>query len=176
MSIAFTCIKQYCCLRCQNLAAMELLPATSDCVIVFLLFLLLTSINLVCFAEPSLAAHLTNETDRFALIAFKDKIYVDPNRVLSSWSGVTCSTQHPQRVTALNLTNLNLVGYLSPYIGNLSFKRIIQLRNNSFQGQISQEIGYLRRLQYLNLDDNSFNGEIPKNLTVSAQSANLARK
>lgn len=132
----------------------------------------LTCINFLCFAEAT--TPLRNETDRLALLAFKDQITPDPNGILSSrndslhfcrWGGVTSSRRHPQRVTALDLPEKNLVGYLSPYIGNLSFLSFIKLSHNHLQGQISQEIGHVPRLRYLNLGNNSFNGEIPRNLT-----------
>ncbi|XP_058110945.1 probable LRR receptor-like serine/threonine-protein kinase At3g47570 [Magnolia sinica] len=115
-----------------------------------------------------------NETDRLALLAFKDGISEDPLRILSSWNdslhfcewkGVSCSHRHHQRVTCLNLTGHSLVGHVSPHIGNLSFLRRINLSNNKFQGQIPQEIDRLFRLQLLNLSVNSLQGEIPSNLS-----------
>ncbi|XP_021657374.2 putative receptor-like protein kinase At3g47110 isoform X2 [Hevea brasiliensis] len=121
-----------------------------------------------------LATCLQNQTDRLALVSFKNEIRRDPFGVLSSWNdslhfcdwyGVSCSRRHPDRVTALNLNSQGLVGSLSPYIGNLSFLRYVSLQNNSFHGQIPQEIGRLRRLQYLTLSNNSFDGNIPTNLS-----------
>ncbi|RWR91203.1 Protein kinase domain-containing protein [Cinnamomum micranthum f. kanehirae] len=136
---------------------------------------LVICINLLCFAE---AATPRNESDRLALLAIKGQISNGPNGILSSWNhslhfcmwgGVTCSRRHPQRVIALDLESQNLAGYLSPYIGNLSFLRIIELSNNSFQGQIPPEIGRLRRLRILHLGNNSFNGEIPGNLSQCSE-------
>ncbi|XP_058111177.1 putative receptor-like protein kinase At3g47110 [Magnolia sinica] len=136
-------------------------------------FLLLTSIHLQCFFGSD--AHFSNETDRVALLHLKHLITDDPLRSLSSWNhtlhfcnwqGVTCGGhRHPQRVTALNLTGHNLVGPISPFIGNLTFLRIINLSANNFHDTIPEEIGRLFRLQYLNLDNNTFSGEIPANLT-----------
>ncbi|XP_015579423.3 probable LRR receptor-like serine/threonine-protein kinase At3g47570 isoform X1 [Ricinus communis] len=117
---------------------------------------------------------LRNETDRLALISFKDAIQQDPFQVLSSWNdsmhfchwrGVICSRRHPDRVVALNLKSQGLVGTMSPHIGNLSFLKNIDFRNNSFHGQIPQEIGRLRRLKYIILSNNSFQGNIPTNLS-----------
>ncbi|KAK2968943.1 hypothetical protein RJ640_029750 [Escallonia rubra] len=110
------------------------------------------------------AAGFTNETDRQALLAFKDLIQEDPLAVLSSWNdslhfcewkGVTCDRQH-QRVTALRLVAQNLVGSVSPQIGRLTFLRKICLNNNSFHGNIPPDIGQLFRLQFLLLFNNSF--------------------
>ncbi|XP_075667174.1 putative receptor-like protein kinase At3g47110 [Castanea sativa] len=114
-----------------------------------------------------------NETDYQALLAFKTKITQDPRNVLSSWNdslhfcqweGVTCGRKH-RRVTVLNLTSRGLVGSLSPYIGNLSFMRVIDLSNNTIGGKIHNEVGRLFRLQVLKLSKNSFQGEIPANLS-----------
>ncbi|XP_059639146.1 probable LRR receptor-like serine/threonine-protein kinase At3g47570 [Cornus florida] len=111
----------------------------------------------------------TDVTYKQALLAIENQILEDPTKVLGSWNdsahfckwqGVTCSRQH-QRVTALNLSSLQLVGSLSPHIGNLTFLRVIHLENNSFRGTIPQEVGQLFRLQHLSLDTNSFQGEIP---------------
>ncbi|XP_058111179.1 putative receptor-like protein kinase At3g47110 [Magnolia sinica] len=136
-------------------------------------FLLLSSIHLPCFfGSPS---HFSNETDLLALLHLKHLITDDPLRSLSSWNhtlhfcnwqGVTCGGhRHPQRVTALNLTGHNLVGPISPFIGNLTFLRIINLSANNFHDTIPEEIGRLFRLRYLNLNNNTFSGEIPANLT-----------
>ncbi|KAK2973297.1 hypothetical protein RJ640_029747 [Escallonia rubra] len=112
------------------------------------------------------AAGFTNETDRQALLAFKDLIQEDPLAVLSSWNdslhfckwkGVTCGRQH-QRVTALRLVARNLVGFVSPQIGRLTFLRNIRLDNNSFHGNIPPDIGQLFRLRNLSLYNNSFQG------------------
>ncbi|KAI3886575.1 hypothetical protein MKX03_005494 [Papaver bracteatum] len=116
----------------------------------------------------------TNETDRIALLGFKDGIDLDPFHVLNSWntsihfcqwSGVTCGKKHQQRVVDLSLDGHSLVGSLSPSIGNLTFLQTINLANNKFHGSIPQEVGGLFRLQYLNLTDNAFSGEIPTNIT-----------
>ncbi|GMY23173.1 probable LRR receptor-like serine/threonine-protein kinase At3g47570 [Fagus crenata] len=114
-----------------------------------------------------------NETDRLALLQFKAKITHDPFGVMSSWNdsihfcqwqGVTCGRQH-QRVTALHLRSLKLVGSISSHVGNLSFLRNLTLRNNSFHNEIPPEIGRLRRLKFLLLDNNTISGKIPSNLS-----------
>ncbi|XP_028054895.1 probable LRR receptor-like serine/threonine-protein kinase At3g47570 [Camellia sinensis] len=80
------------------------------------------------------------------------------------WEGVLCGHRH-QRVTALSLESRNLVGSISPSIGNLSFLRTVILSNNSFQGEILHEMGQLFRLQVLALTSNLLEGRIPANLS-----------
>ncbi|KAM7462579.1 hypothetical protein LguiA_030700 [Lonicera macranthoides] len=114
----------------------------------------------------------TNETDMHALLAFKSN-FQDPLGALNSWNdsvhfcswqGVSCGRRH-RRVTALNLNASGLVGPLSPYIGNLSFIRVIRLANNTLQGELPSQIGHLFRLQDLSLPFNSLEGKIPTNLS-----------
>ncbi|GLU02962.1 hypothetical protein SLE2022_201880 [Rubroshorea leprosula] len=108
-----------------------------------------------------------------ALIAFKSKISNAPQGILKSWNdsvhfcrweGITCSRRR-DRVTVLDLSSRDLVGSLSPFIGNLSFLQEIRLSNNSFYGDIPIEIGRLFRLKTLNLSLNSFGGKLPSNLS-----------
>ncbi|ESR41079.1 hypothetical protein CICLE_v10027381mg [Citrus x clementina] len=110
--------------------------------------------------------------DRLALLAIKSQLQ-DPLGVTKSWNnsinlcqwtGVTCGHRH-QRVTELDLESQNIGGFLSPYIGNLSFLRVINLANNSFHGQIPKEVGRLFRLETIVLSNNSFSGKIPTNLS-----------
>ncbi|XP_059593071.1 probable LRR receptor-like serine/threonine-protein kinase At3g47570 [Vitis vinifera] len=84
-----------------------------------------------------------NETDKLALLAFKNYVANVPNGVLSSWNdslhfcqweGVTCSHQL-QRVTALRLESQRLAGSLPP-IENLTFLRELELSNNNLHGTI----------------------------------------
>ncbi|XP_058109121.1 probable LRR receptor-like serine/threonine-protein kinase At3g47570 [Magnolia sinica] len=135
-------------------------------------FLLISSIHVPCFFGS--AAHFSNETDRLALLHLKHMITDDPLHSMSSWNdtlhfchwqGVTCSSWHPERVTALNLTDQNLAGPISPFIGNLTFLSVIDLSANSFYGTIPEEMGRLLLLRYLSVANNTFTGEIPANLT-----------
>ncbi|XP_026399890.1 putative receptor-like protein kinase At3g47110 [Papaver somniferum] len=135
--------------------------------------LVFLSVNFLLCASQSVIAS-GNETDRFALLAFKDRITSDPFGVLTSWNdsshyctwiGVLCIRRHPSRVTVLNLRAMSLTGSIYPHIGNLTFLQNLRLSNNSFNGEIPQEVGRLFRLQFLYLTNNSLQGEIPNNLT-----------
>lgn len=132
-----------------------------------LFILLMHFLTLFWFALPT-------SVDQVALLAIKSQITHDPHKVLHSWNdsfavckwqGVTCGTKPPRRVVALDLSSNDLVGTLSPYVGNLSFLHHIELGNNTFGGQIPSQIGHLTRLRSLSLVNNSFGGEIPANLS-----------
>ena len=132
-----------------------------------LLVILLFSINLL---QPTITANApTNETDRLALIKFKESITHDPDMMLSSWNdsmhfcnwfGITCGRRH-QRVTVLDLQGYKLRGSISPHISNITFLRIIKLQNNSLYGKIPHEVGNLFQLQELRLNYNTLEGEVP---------------
>ncbi|XP_058775594.1 LRR receptor-like serine/threonine-protein kinase EFR [Vicia villosa] len=118
-----------------------------------------------------------NQTDHFALLQFKQLISSDPYGILDSWNssthfckwnGIMCSPKH-QRVTTLMLQGYNLHGSISPYIGNISHMRFLNLGNNSFNGSIPQELSRLSRLRFFLLLNNSLDGEFPLNLTKCSE-------
>ncbi|KAK2373565.1 putative LRR receptor serine/threonine-protein kinase [Trifolium repens] len=120
---------------------------------------------------------LGNQTDHLALLQFKQLISNDPNGILDSWNssthfcnwqGIICSPKH-QRVTKLKLEGYKLHGSISPYVGNLSHMRFLNLGDNNFYGNIPQELGRLSRLRYLLLYNNSLVGEFPINLTKCSE-------
>ena len=148
---------------------------TKLCVIwpTYLHVILLFSISLLHLQTANIVAAPTNETNRLDLLKFKALIGNDPQKILSSWNdsihfcnwqGVTCSRQH-QRVTDLDLQGYTLRGSISPYVGNLSFLRFVNLSGNFLYGEIPQEVTHLFRLQDLVLYNNSLTGRIPSNLT-----------
>ncbi|XP_058111779.1 LRR receptor-like serine/threonine-protein kinase EFR [Magnolia sinica] len=127
------------------------------------------------------AAAFSNETDQFALLAFKGQITNDPLQALSSWNdslhfckwqGVKCIRRH-ERVVALNISQMDLKGLLAPHIANLTFLRHINLRGNKFHGSIPQDIGWgipinitqCSELRRINVGRNSIVGEIPVELS-----------
>ncbi|KAH1120797.1 hypothetical protein J1N35_003957 [Gossypium stocksii] len=104
--------------------------------------------------------------DQSALLALKAHV-IDPQNLLTTnwssafnickWIGVTCGSRH-QRVIALDLSNMNLSGTVSPHIGNLSFLTWLNMKNNNFHGPLPAQLANLHRVKYIQL---SFNGEIP---------------
>ncbi|XP_022764250.1 probable LRR receptor-like serine/threonine-protein kinase At3g47570 [Durio zibethinus] len=159
------------------------LELSSSLFFVYLAFILLAFFNL---QGPKLLGSAIpvvngNETDRRALFEFKAKIIDDHFGVMRSWNnsnhfcqwyGVACGRRH-QRVTMLDLGSLKLVGSISPFIGNLSFLRLLNLENNSFNQAIPQEIGRLQRLRELILQNNTLSGEIPSNLSRCSRLASV---
>ncbi|XWS10106.1 hypothetical protein CRYUN_Cryun39dG0047300 [Craigia yunnanensis] len=106
-------------------------------------------------------------TDQLTLLALKS--YVNSDLLATNWStatsvcnwiGVTCGSRH-QRVTALDLFNMNLSGTIPPHLGNLSFLSWLDIGNNNFHGSLPVELANLRRLKSISLSNNNFNGEIP---------------
>ncbi|KAI9088564.1 hypothetical protein K1719_029678 [Acacia pycnantha] len=128
------------------------------------------------------ASSLSNETAHLSLIKFKESISNDPYRIMDSWNssthfcdwhGISCSHKH-HRVTHLVLEEYQLSGTISPFIGNLSFLRVIILDNNNFHGEIPQDLGRLFRLQTLSIQNNTLTGEFPINVTSCSNLKNLA--
>ena len=140
------------------------------CLMYLRVILLFSASSLLCLQPVAITATTpTNETDRLALLKFKESVPHDPYSILSSWNdsmhfcnwhGITCGRRH-QRVTALDLQSHGLRGSIPPDIGNLSFLGFINLQSNSFYGEIPQEVSHLFRLQQLSLNNNTLEGEIP---------------
>ncbi|KAL6283968.1 hypothetical protein ACE6H2_014897 [Prunus campanulata] len=133
--------------------------------------LTIITLLLLCITKGPVAARITNfTTDQSALLALKSHITNDPHNFLTTqwstttsicnWVGITCGVRH-LRVTALNLSYMDLTGTIPPHLGNLSFLVKLHFRNNSFHGTLPQELARLRRLQLINFGFNNFMGTIP---------------
>lgn len=141
-------------------------PVTMLVLLAWLLLSLDGSSMINCATIPD------NSTDVLSLQDFKHEISGDPTRVLDSWNstishcmwqGVRCSLAHPGRVVALELPSLNLVGQISPSIGNLTFLKTLNLSANILSGQLPP-FNHLQRLQILDLSSNSLHDNIPDTL------------
>ncbi|XP_022759284.1 receptor protein kinase-like protein ZAR1 [Durio zibethinus] len=153
---------------------------------------LLLLILLVCIHTAHLGA-LNDEGH--ALLSFKQSLENSAEGYLinwnssdvnpCSWHGVTC---RKEKVIAVIIPDMRLVGFLSPALGELSAIRHVNLENNSFRGSLPielfnatwlkrlvlsgnslsgplpPEVGNLRNLQTLDLSQNSFNGSIPSSI------------
>lgn len=120
---------------------------------------------------PIPANETSVDTDRAALVAFynatggpdwnNDWNWLT-DRPLGNWNGVT--TDGSGRVTELELSNNNLVGYIPPELGNLSHLTRIRFLGNSLSGSIPPEMGNLANLTVLILNHNELTGQIPPEL------------
>ncbi|TXG65275.1 hypothetical protein EZV62_006550 [Acer yangbiense] len=109
-------------------------------------------------------------TDENALLALKARITHDPDTWLAknwststsvcNWIGVTCGVRH-HRVTALNISNLDLTGTIPPQLGNISFLALLAINDNNFYGSLPYELARLRRLKYINFSYNQLSGNVP---------------
>ncbi|KAG8390934.1 hypothetical protein BUALT_Bualt01G0135200 [Buddleja alternifolia] len=115
---------------------------------------------------------LSLDTDKEALISFKSQIYTefasnplsswDKNMSPCNWTGVSCNGK---RVVAVDLSGFGISGSISPFLGNLSFLRSLELQNNQLFGKLPHQIGNLFRLRSLNLSFNRMEGAIPSNIS-----------
>ncbi|WMV32125.1 hypothetical protein MTR67_025510 [Solanum verrucosum] len=114
-------------------------------------------------------------TDEAALLALKSHISFDPNNILArnwsssslvcSWIGITCSSRH-HRVTALDISSMQLHGTIPPHLGNLSFLVSLNIHNNTFHGDFPKELVHLQRLKSISVTRNNFTGAILSSLSL----------
>uniref|UniRef100_A0A452ZG73 non-specific serine/threonine protein kinase n=3 Tax=Aegilops tauschii subsp. strangulata TaxID=200361 RepID=A0A452ZG73_AEGTS len=142
-----------------------------------LLALLITTTALLLNPSTSTSSSTSTVDDLPALLSLKSLITKDPLGALSSWTinsssngsthgfcswtGVECSSAHPGHVAALRLQGLGLSGTISPFLGNLSRLRALDLSDNKLEGQIPPSLGNCFALRRLNLSVNSLSGAIP---------------
>ncbi|KAL3638684.1 hypothetical protein CASFOL_016591 [Castilleja foliolosa] len=132
----------------------------------FTLIVLNSFLPTLTSSQPLTIFNLT--TDQNALINFRNTI-TDGSVLAQNWStntsicywiGVSCGPKH-QRVTALNISGLELKGTIAPHLGNLTFLQSLDISSNNLTGTIPPEISKLRRLKVVNLASNHLTGSIP---------------
>ncbi|PHT90247.1 hypothetical protein T459_05360 [Capsicum annuum] len=76
-----------------------------------------------------------------------------------------------EMVTALNISNMDILGTIPPQLGNLSFLISLDVvRNNRLHGDLPQELSHLHRLKVMDVGYNNFRtGEIPMCLGVFSE-------
>ncbi|KAJ1278517.1 hypothetical protein BS78_04G085600 [Paspalum vaginatum] len=144
------------------------------------LLLALISITacLATYTAQSLSAvHGESATDKLALVSFRSRIRSDPSGALASWGnlsipmcqwrGVACGLRGHRHghVVMLELAGLNLLGTITPALGNLTYLRRLHLSQNRLHGILPPELGNLHDLETLLLDFNSIEGQIPPSLS-----------
>ncbi|CAI9093630.1 OLC1v1029179C1 [Oldenlandia corymbosa var. corymbosa] len=112
------------------------------------------------------------DIDQSALLALKTHITFDPHQIMSKnwssnapsssvcdWIGVQCGSRH-RRVTALNVSGMDLTGTIPPHLGNLSFLVSLDMRSNYFHGTLPGELSRLHRIRSIRLSHNNFSGSV----------------
>ncbi|KAA8542382.1 hypothetical protein F0562_023482 [Nyssa sinensis] len=79
------------------------------------------------------------------------------------WTGISCHP-HDQRVRSINLPYMQLGGYISPSIGQLSRLQRLAFHQNSLHGFIPNEITNCTELRALYLRSNFLQGGIPSDI------------
>ncbi|XP_015579440.1 probable LRR receptor-like serine/threonine-protein kinase At3g47570 isoform X2 [Ricinus communis] len=100
-----------------------------------------------------------NETDRLALISFKESILRDPFGVLNSWNDSVhfCDWY-------INFRNNSLHHHIPQEIGHLRHLRCIILSSNSLQGPIPISLSNASKLEEIASSNNHLTGLIPRDL------------
>lgn len=76
-----------------------------------------------------------------------------------SWYGIECNNEH---VTAIALSNNNLIGELVPDLSALTHLTSLNLSSNELYGEVSAELGTLSQLQFLDLSSNQLQSIAPE--------------
>ncbi|CAL5089025.1 unnamed protein product [Urochloa decumbens] len=154
-------------------------PYSHSLVEVAMAFFYLSLFYLCSHALVAMGGINVTMADESVLLSFKSMLSSPSEELLASWNtsnnfcnwpGVVCGRKHTKRVIALRMDSFNLSGRVSPFLGNLSFLRVLDLSNNHLSDQIPSELGRLARLRVLNLSRNYLQGSIPVAL---AQCTNL---
>ena len=133
--------------------------------------LLLALLLLVhCLMDCSLAFVTNTNSDRSSLLTLKSHITSDPLNLLRknwttktpicNWIGITCDPRN-NRVTELNISNMQLVGTIPPEIGNLSSLISLDINENSFHGPIPASLFNISSIQVINLGGNAVSSKLP---------------
>ena len=124
----------------------------------------------VAVANPDTNTELVADCE--SLLGLRDtlrgtgKLNWTAGKPISEWMGVTVSGA-PQRVTALNLANLDLDGELSGLLGNLTGLTTLNLRGNHLTGRLPSKLALLTSLTTVSLDS-TFEGCAPPGLDTAS--------
>ncbi|XP_071926005.1 receptor-like protein EIX2 isoform X2 [Coffea arabica] len=154
----------------------------------FITILVTSQIPLGCTGQAHSSNFTCIESERQALLQFRDSLIDESNRLSSwigedccSWDGISCN-KVIGHVVKLDLCNSEQLGFefyshwyhcrsclagdhLSPSLVNLTILRHLDLSLNNFSGiRIPTFLGLLKDLRYLNLSNAGFVGEVPHHL------------
>ncbi|KAG6587805.1 putative leucine-rich repeat receptor-like serine/threonine-protein kinase, partial [Cucurbita argyrosperma subsp. sororia] len=125
-------------------------------------------------ASAQQEASVDGDSQKAALLSFKNAIVSDPQNYLKdweasstlhfcNWAGINCNNS-TQEIEKLDLSDKSLKGTISPSLSYLSSLTILDLSRNWFEGSIPMELGFLVNLQQLSLSWNRLHGKIPTEL------------
>ncbi|KAG9456527.1 hypothetical protein H6P81_001035 [Aristolochia fimbriata] len=119
----------------------------------------------------SLDEAATDEKDVHAMMRIKDVYGLQNNNWMGDpclpskylWGGLTCSynSDHPPRITSLNLSSSGLTGKVDASFGNFTQIQSLDLSKNNLRGPIPTFLAKLTALSQLDLSRNNLTGEIP---------------
>ena len=136
---------------------------------------------LLLLVAPQCTLSYNADTDKRALLKFKQAVTSDPQGYLASWTaatpvcqfnGVTCSSQG--RVAGLALSNAGITGSLPKELGHLNRLQSLAADSNNLWGSLPANVGQLQQLSYLRLSFNALTGPIHFNYTRLRSIAHLA--
>lgn len=135
-------------------------------------FLFINCLILI-FLIVAASANTSITTDQDALLALKAHITHGPTNFFAknwntsnpvcNWTGVACDA-HSHRVTALDISHLNLTGTIPSQLGNLSSLQTLYFHDNRLSGSFPSLISNVSSLQYLHFSFNRLSGEIPPDI------------
>ena len=114
--------------------------------------------------NPGLATDCAALLQARATLAGSATLNWSTDRPIADWDGVTVDGA-PPRVTALDLSERQLTGTLSPDLGALTNLQQIDLSSNQLSGCIPRQFASLVNLQVLALSSNQLSGPIPPELS-----------
>ncbi|KAL3520465.1 hypothetical protein ACH5RR_018614 [Cinchona calisaya] len=129
-----------------------------------LLLFFLTSTATLSYASPNLflrkqASVLVSVKENFeASSPSLDSWNMSNSMFLCMWNGIICDEN--RLVVSLDISNLNLSGFISPAITELRSLVNISVAGNSFSGDFLPEGHKLQNLQFLNISNNVFSGNL----------------
>nr|XP_043618493.1 receptor-like protein EIX2 isoform X2 [Erigeron canadensis] len=112
------------------------------------------------------------EKEREALLIFKSHISFsgdslddwgdkEEKKDCCQWEGVNCNN-HTGHVIKLDFRLMQLSGFISVSLGDLTSLTYLDLSSNNFTGNLPDTVWQLPNLDFLDVSDNSLNGNIPE--------------
>ncbi|XVF63755.1 hypothetical protein PTKIN_Ptkin09bG0111900 [Pterospermum kingtungense] len=139
---------------------------------IFLLWLTLTTFNVVVVPSSCAQHSAVTLAEIRALRSFKRSVFHDPLGALDGWDSSTPSAPcdwrgivcYNNRVRELRLPRLQLAGRLTDQLSSLRELRKLSLHSNNFNGSIPDALSQCALLRAVYLQYNSLSGNLPPSL------------